>query len=244
MSKHKTAEHLSLRNNVLTIVGSTSLIARSLCDKFSDSSGTKIYLLGRRKPDWVDRRSNVEYIYCDLVKQLNLDEFFSVLHKDANFSGLIYLPSAQFGRRKLTELTSHQINETIQVSLTSAILTVQSYARFAPSSGSIVLFSSQAATFGGQQISAYAAAKGGLESFVKGVARELGPLNIRINALSPGIVYTETLAKNAIDLQQLAATVPLGRLGDGNDVANAIKWLLSAESEYISGAVIALTGGR
>ena len=156
----------------------------------------------------------------------------------------MYLPSAQFGRLKLVELTAAQVVKTIQVSLINAILMVQSYSKVPPKTGSIVVFSSQAATFGGHQISAYAAAKGGLESFVKGAARELGPLKIRINALSPGIILTDTLVKHGINAKQLSETVPVGRLGTTVDVANAVNWLMSNESEYISGSIIPLTGGR
>ena len=228
----------------MTIAGSTSLIAKSLCDGLRNSDINKIYLIGRRKPEWANDHTNIEFIACDFSEQINLDEFFSSIHKDVDFSGLVYLPSAQFGRLKLTELARSEVIETIQVSLINAILIVRSYSIVAPRSGSVVLFSSQAANFGGNQISPYAAAKGGIESFVKGIARELGPLNIRINALSPGVINTETLAKYATELVELTAAIPMGRLGSPQDVTKAINWLMSKESEYMSGAIIALTGGR
>ena len=229
---------------IITIVGSTSEITKCVCQNINISESIHVNLLGRMPPNWINNFPNVSFRHCDMNEVTDLESYFKEINAEADFSGLVYLPSSQFGRLPLIETSREQIREIIQVSLISAIETVQSYIRTPPKIGSVILFSSQAATFGGNKISAYAAAKGGIESFVKGVARELGPMKIRINALSPGLIKTETFFKYAAASDDISVSVPLGRLGDPKDVANAISWLLSSDSEYISGAIIPITGGR
>ncbi len=230
----------------LFIVGSTSEIAKILCVRSSKDSQIKIFLIGRSNPDWAKENKNIIFVPYDFKNTSNLDALFFQANNNAESAALIYLPSAQFGRVNLVNLDCDKIAEIIQVTLLNAILLVQSFAKSRPRSGSIVLFSSQAATFGGHQISSYAAAKAGLEAFVKGMARELGPLNVRINAISPGVINTSTFRKHAgdVDIASFAANIPLGRLGTAEDVANLVDWLISNKSEYVNGATIALTGGR
>jgi 3-oxoacyl-[acyl-carrier protein] reductase len=229
---------------IITIVGSTSEIAKCICQNVKISENVQVNLLGRMPPKWIKSFPHVAFRHCDMNQDADLESYFREINAEADFSGLVYLPSSQFGRLPLNETSREQIREIIQVSLVCAIETVQSYIRTPPKIGSVILFSSQAATFGGNRISAYAAAKGGVESFVKGMARELGPMKIRINALSPGLIKTDTFIKYAAVSDDISVTVPLGRLGVPKDVANAISWLLSSDSDYISGAIIPITGGR
>ena len=140
------------------------------------------------------------------------------------------------------------IERMIQVNLTGTIYCVYRFTKILIEKnipGSIVLISSEAARFGGNHISTYAATKAGLNTFVVGAAREIGPYGIRINAVSPGTIMTDSLeAEGDEKLKQIKNSIPLGRIGTTDEASETIHWLLSDKSSYISGSMITVSGGR
>jgi NAD(P)-dependent dehydrogenase (short-subunit alcohol dehydrogenase family) len=113
--------------------------------------------------------------------------------------------------------------------------------------GTIVNLSSIAAEIGGAgSWIPYAAAKGAINSFTVGLARELAAEGIRVNAVMPGLIDTEIHAAAGVGdrLKTLAPTVPMGRIGTAEECAEAIVWLMSNEVAYMTGAVIPISGGR
>ena len=113
--------------------------------------------------------------------------------------------------------------------------------------GAIVNLSSAAARLGapGQYVD-YAAAKGAIDVFTLGLAKEVATEGIRVNAVRPGIIETEIHASGGQPdrAREMAPTVPMQRAGSADEVAEAIVWLLSDASSYTTGAVIDVTGGR
>ena len=113
--------------------------------------------------------------------------------------------------------------------------------------GSIVNLSSVAAKLGGAgQYVDYAASKGAIDSFTIGLAREVAPEGIRVNAVAPGIIDTEIHASGGQPdrAQALAPLIPMKRPGTAEEIAGPIVWLLSGEADYMTGAIVDVTGGR
>jgi NAD(P)-dependent dehydrogenase (short-subunit alcohol dehydrogenase family) len=114
-------------------------------------------------------------------------------------------------------------------------------------SGSIVCMGSVAAQRGGGILGGphYSAAKGGLQSLAKAMARELAPDGIRVNAVAPGMVDTDLLIGKIDEAgkRRVADTVPLGRLASAQDIANACLFLACGQSAYITGVVLDVSGG-
>ena len=114
-------------------------------------------------------------------------------------------------------------------------------------SGSIVCLSSVSAQRGGGVFGGphYSAAKAGVLGLAKAMARELGPDGIRVNSITPGLIQTDITAGKLTDAMraEIEKGVPLGRLGEANDVAGACLFLASELSSYITGAVIDVNGG-
>lgn len=113
--------------------------------------------------------------------------------------------------------------------------------------GAIVNVSSMAARLGSpNEYVDYAASKGAIDSFTIGLAREVGGEGIRVNAVRPGLIYTDIHAAGgeAGRVDRLKGSLPLGRGGQPEEVAAAILWLLSSEAAYSTGTFIDVSGGR
>lgn len=138
------------------------------------------------------------------------------------------------------------IREQLSVNLEAPLMLLRALLRgdaIAPR-GAVVFTSSNLARNGLPGKIAYAAAKGGIESAVRGLARELGGKGIRVNAVAPGLIKTGMTADvRAEALAEYAEEVPLGRVGEASDIAPLIAFLMGEGAEYITGQVIDVDGG-
>jgi 3-oxoacyl-[acyl-carrier protein] reductase len=111
-------------------------------------------------------------------------------------------------------------------------------------SGAIVNISSVSALTGTPGQANYAASKGGILSFTRSLARELGPMGIRVNAVAPGLVETELIATlKAEVVTAIVKSTSLGRIGTGEEVAEAVLFLASARASYVTGQCLVVDGG-
>lgn len=152
----------------------------------------------------------------------------------------------------LAEMSVERMQRVIDVNVIGALLTAREAARRMKRSkdepsASIVLLSSAAARLGGAgEYVDYAASKGAIDSLNIGLSKELGPHNIRVNAVRPGLIETEIHASggNPDRAHRLAGGVPMGRPGSAEEVAEAILWLAGEQASYVTGANLEVTGGR
>ena len=159
----------------------------------------------------------------------------------------IVAPSA-----RLADMDLARLRRIVDVNLIGALLTAREAARRMATraggkGGSLVLLSSVASRLGapGEYVD-YAAAKGAIDTLTLGLAKELGPDGIRVNAVRPGVVATEIHARNGTPgrAERIGAGAPLGRAGTPEEIAEAILWLASDAAGYASGAILDVTGGR
>lgn len=158
--------------------------------------------------------------------------------------------TGRFGR--LDSFDANAIRRVLEVNVTGTILCSQQAVkrmstRNGGNGGAIVNLSSLAATLGGaNQWLPYGAAKGAINSFTVGLAREVAAEGIRVNAIAPGLIQTEIHAEAGAGdrLQKMAPMVPMGRLGTAEECAEAILWLMSGEAAYMVGSILAVSGGR
>ncbi len=159
---------------------------------------------------------------------------------------LINVAGGLMGRKLLPDLDEAFWDSVMDVNLKSVYLVSRAVVAHMNNGGAIVNFSSQAARDGGGGgSSAYAAAKGGVLTFTRAMAKELGPKGIRVNCVSPGMINTtfhNTFTKPEVRVNVAAAT-PLRREGKSEEVGNLVLFLASDAASFINGESVEINGG-
>ena len=153
---------------------------------------------------------------------------------------------------RVADMTATRIARMLAINVTGSFLCAREAVkrmstRFGGKGGAIVNVSSIAARLGGAgEYVDYAASKGAIDTFTVGLAKEVGPEGIRVNAVRPGIIRTEIhlASGDPARVERIGATAFLQRPGEADEVARAILWLLSDEASYVTGALVDVTGGR
>jgi NAD(P)-dependent dehydrogenase (short-subunit alcohol dehydrogenase family) len=152
----------------------------------------------------------------------------------------------------LVDMSAERMRRVFEVNVLGALLTAREAARRMIRSrggrgGSIVLISSAAARLGSPDLYVdYAASKGAIDTLTLSLAKELGREGVRVNAIRPGLIETDIHASGGEPdrAHRLGASAPMGRPGTAEEVAEAVVWLLSDASSYVTGAILDVAGGR
>jgi 3-oxoacyl-[acyl-carrier protein] reductase len=159
---------------------------------------------------------------------------------------LVNVAGGLFARKTLEEIDEKFYNLIMDVNFKSTVFVTQAFRPLMGQGGSIVNFASQAGRDGGGPGAyIYAASKGAVSTFTRGLAKELGPHGIRVNALNPGMIATkfhDDFTKDQVRVNVAAAT-PLRREGKAEEVADLVAYLASDESSFLTGNNVDINGG-
>jgi Dehydrogenases with different specificities (related to short-chain alcohol dehydrogenases) len=159
---------------------------------------------------------------------------------------LVNVAGGMVARKLLTEMDEEFWDKVLALNLKSVFLITKEVVPYMKEGSTIINFSSQAARDGGGfGASAYATSKGGVSTFTRALAKELGPKGIRVNAVDPGMIATtfhDTFTSTQIRTN-VANGTPLRREGKASEVADLVCYLASDESSFITGANIDINGG-
>ncbi|MBU8907359.1 elongation factor P 5-aminopentanone reductase [Desertibacillus haloalkaliphilus] len=194
------------------------------------------------KEELKSEERDVKLVQADLGSQCGADYLITQLsHPVASIihnSGSSYVGLLQDMGDDEVE-TMIQLNLTSPIQLTKKLLPQMIQAR----SGKIIVISSIWGLAGASCEVVYSTVKGGLNSFVKALAKEVAPSGIQVNAVAPGAISTSMLDHfSGEDLQAISEEIPMGRLGHPEEVANLVSFLHSNQAEYINGQVISVNG--
>ena len=192
-------------------------------------------------------------IQADISREEQVMRMFEAAERELGpIHGLVNNAAITGGFARVESVTAKAVSDVMAVNVTGAILCAREAVRrmstrHGGTGGAIVNISSRAAHTGspGEWVH-YAASKGAIDSFTIGLAREVATEGIRVNAVAPGLVDTGIHAANGDPgrLQRLMGTIPMGRAGAPQEVAEAVLWLLSPEASYTTGAILEVGGGR
>jgi NAD(P)-dependent dehydrogenase (short-subunit alcohol dehydrogenase family) len=186
-------------------------------------------------------------VQADVTDSRDVDRVFAhVAAALGPVTGLVANAGATLHLGDLADTPVDVIRQVIDLNLTSVVLCARRAAAVLPEGGAMVLISSAGATLGSpHEYVHYAAAKAGVEALAMGLGKELAPRGIRVNAVAPGLVDTRIHADagDADRPARVVARVPSGRLGEPEEIAAAIGWLLGPDAGYVTGTVLRVTGG-
>ncbi|NNK16043.1 MAG: SDR family oxidoreductase [Sulfitobacter sp.] len=189
-------------------------------------------------------------VQADVANPADIDNVFAQI--DSTFGqldALINNAGIVGQTARVTDLTHDRLRQIFDVNVIGAILVAQAAVKRmeAQGRGVIVNISSAAARLGSaNQYVDYAASKAAIDTFTKGLSDEVAAKGIRVMAIAPGLIETELHGKGGDPdrAARLGGTVPMGRAGSADEVANAVLWLMSDEASYVTGSTLNVTGGR
>ena len=190
-------------------------------------------------------------VCCDVRDAGDVDALFAAGADLGAVTGLVNNAGLTAHLGDLAETPVEVVRTVVDVNLTGALLCARRAAQAMSTTrggagGAIVNVSSAAATLGSaHEYVHYAAAKAGIDALTVGLAKELADQGVRVNAVAPGMVDTRIHA-DAGDpgrVERVAGRVPMGRVGQPDEIAPAIAWLLGPEAGYVTGAVLRVAGG-
>ena len=157
----------------------------------------------------------------------------------------VLINNAGIAQEKLfTDITEEDFDRMMKTNLYSVFYTTQEAVKYMlrAHSGAIINISSIYALTGGACEVHYSMAKAGVDGMTKSLAKELGPSNIRVNSIAPGIIQTDMTSDfTEEEKKEIIEQIPLGKIGNPEDIAKLAKWLI--EDEYTTGQIISPNGG-
>jgi len=226
------------------IFGATGSVGSSLAEQLT-SSGNDIHLVARNEDEVkvIADKLGCSYTVVDVLE----DGFIEKVKSDINeIKGIAYCVGS-IDLKPLRVVTEADMNKCMKLNLYSAIEAIKGYQEsLKKNKGSVVLFSTVAAQRGFTNHTIIASAKAAVEGLTVTLAAEFAP-NIRVNCIAPSLSKSkiaEPMLKNPAIAEGIAKAHPLKRLGEGKDSAALAKFLITEESSWITGQVIAVDGGR
>ena len=226
------------------IFGATGSVGSSLAEQLKNS-GNDVHLVARNESEVkaIAEKLDCSYTVADVLE----DGFIEKVKSDINeIKGIAYCVGS-IDLKPLRMVTEADMNKCMKLNLYSAIEVIKGFQEILKKNkGSVVLFSTVAAQRGFTNHTIIASAKAAVEGLTVTLAAEFAP-NIRVNCVAPSLSKSkiaEPMLKNPAIAEGIAKAHPLKRLGEGKDSAALAKFLITEDSSWVTGQVIAVDGGR
>ena len=230
----------TLSGQVCLVTGASRGIGLARATRFKQE-GAIVYGLSRTKAE-----ADIDWISCDVTDELSVESAIDQIFKIENRIDVLVNNAGMTKDGLIMRMKTEDWEAVLNANLRSAFFLSRAVSRIMlkQRSGCILNMSSVVGLHGNGGQANYAASKAGLIGFTKSLAKELGSRNIRVNAIAPGYVetsMTQVLPETA--KENLKSSIPLGRPGVPEDIAEAALFLCSSHAAYITGVVLNVDGG-
>jgi NAD(P)-dependent dehydrogenase (short-subunit alcohol dehydrogenase family) len=234
-----------LDDKVALVVGGASGIGLAVVEGFT-AEGAQVYFTGRRQSDLDDvaARTGARPICLDAGDIDDLKMGMATIGAAVGRIDALVLNAGTSVSDRIEDVTVDDFELQMGVNVRSVLFAVQAALPLMSSGGSVVFIGSVAGSIGTPGYSVYNASKAAVRSLARTLTAELAPRGIRVNTVSPGPTDTAMFGAVSDEVRtELAASIPLGRLGRPEEVAAAVLFLAGSESSFIAGAEIPVDGG-
>ncbi|GLX70372.1 oxidoreductase [Paenibacillus glycanilyticus] len=241
-----------LNGKVALITGGNSGIGLATAKRFVQE-GAKVVITGRNQASLTDAvnelgAENVVAVQADATDPAGAEHAARTAIERYGRLDIVFANAGIAGNTPLGGTKPEDFEQILKINVSGVFYTVQAAAPHLQAGASIILVGSVLATTGGIGRAAYAASKGAVSSMARVFATELSPRGIRVNTVVPGATKTPIWgASGPEQTAQLEAalsrSIPLGRLGDPEEIANAVLFLASDESSFVQAAELQVDGG-
>jgi 3-oxoacyl-[acyl-carrier protein] reductase len=242
------------KDQVVIVTGASRGIGRGIAYLFAEE-GAKVFLVGRDeqqlkavKASIEDRGEKAVYALADVSNSEDMERMIAKVLTEFGKVDVLCHNAGIYPHARLEDMTLQEWQKVIDVNLTGTFLAVKACipTMKAQGSGKIVITSSISGPVTALPgYSHYTASKSGIAGFIRTAAVELAKYKININAVEPGTIAAEGLdAMGAEHIDNMLRAIPLGRLGNPEDIAYAVMFLASKEANYITGQSIIIDGGQ
>jgi NAD(P)-dependent dehydrogenase (short-subunit alcohol dehydrogenase family) len=236
-----------LQDKVAVITGGTSGMGLATARRFV-AEGAYVYIMGRRRAE-LDAAvkaigRNVTGVAGDIARLADLDGLYETVRSERGHVDVVFANAGVGEVAPLGAISVEHFDRIFGINVRGTLFTVQKALPLMREGGSIILTGSIAGVKGLPGFDVYSASKAALRSFVRTWTVELKDRRIRANIISPGTIDTPILAglpKEAI--AQLVATIPMGRMGESEEIATAALFLACADSSFVTGIELFVDGG-
>lgn len=235
----------------ILITGASGGIGSEIAKQFAKDNNTVILVYNKHKSPIEKlkrefKNCNLQVFKCDLTKTESINSMIKEVIK-SNKKIDILINCAGISKFQLIQDTTEQdYYKVFDNNLKSTIMLTSAVSKFMISekSGNIINISSIWGVVGSSMESLYSASKGAINTFTKSLAKELGPSNIKVNAVCPGLINTSMNKNlNQETIKGIVDCTPLNRIGEPKDVANLVEFLCDDKASFITGQIITVDGG-
>ncbi|HZO52617.1 MAG TPA: glucose 1-dehydrogenase [Bryobacteraceae bacterium] len=236
-----------LQGKVAVITGGSTGIGLATAKLFV-REGAYVFITGRRQKELDEAvkaiGSNISGVQGDVAKLADLDRLYETV-KGKGRIDIVFANAGIVEIATLKEVTEKNFDKIFNINVKGTLFTVQKALPLLNDGGSIILMGSVASAKGTPGWSVYGASKAAIRNFVRGWTVELKDRRIRSNVLSPGPIETPLAAAQPQDaIASIVSTIPMGRMGEPDEVAKAALFLASDDSSFVTGIELFVDGGR
>ncbi len=244
-----------LRGKIAVVTGGSAGIGLATARTFVEE-GAHVFITGRRRAplEAAVRQigEGVNAVQADSANLADLERLFATVKAEKGRVDIVFVNAGGGELIPFPQVTEAQFDDLFDANVKGVFFTVQAALPVLSDGASVILVGSTAGSMGNAAFSTYGASKAAVRNFARSWILDLSERRIRVNVLSPGPIRTDALlglagpdeAQRQALLDHMASLVPLGRIGEPEEVAKAALFLASDDASYVNGSELFVDGGR